>query len=249
MAALVRCGYVATGVIYGLVGLLAFLAATGNGGKATNQKGALRTLGHEPFGDAVLYAMAIGLAGYSIWRLLMAGFNPEGRSALKRLGYAITAAAYFAIAIAAFQVARGFPVDAGSPWVHWIRNPWGAMASVIVGLVLVAVAIAQGVNSVNAKFLEILEQGRMSDRDCKIATVTGRVGIMGRALVFLVTGVLLVFAGLDRNPSEAGGIEKALKAISRAPAGHWMLGAVAFCLVSYGIFTVVEARFRRITPA
>ena len=61
--------------MYGIVGILALKLAIGSGGKATTQRGALMTLAHEPFGQAMLIATAVGLAGYALWRLVRAGIG------------------------------------------------------------------------------------------------------------------------------------------------------------------------------
>src|SRR6188472_2169462 len=74
-----RAGLVARGVVYAVVGVLAVKLALGDGGKTTNQQGALKTIAQQPFGKALLVLMAIGLAGYAIWRLVRAalGHGPE----------------------------------------------------------------------------------------------------------------------------------------------------------------------------
>ncbi len=67
---LARAGLIARGVVYGVVGLLALKLARGAGGKTTSQQGALKTIAHEPFGQGLLIAVTVGLAGYAIWRLV-----------------------------------------------------------------------------------------------------------------------------------------------------------------------------------
>src|SRR5690554_5204938 len=69
---LARAGLAARGVVYGLVGVLAIQLALGDGGKATNQQGALKTIAGGTFGKVVLIALAVGLAGYATWRLVRA---------------------------------------------------------------------------------------------------------------------------------------------------------------------------------
>ena len=75
-----RAGFVARGLIYGIVGILALKLALGHGGKLTNQQGALQTVAHQPFGKLLLTLVAIGLGGYAMWRLARAaiGHGPEG---------------------------------------------------------------------------------------------------------------------------------------------------------------------------
>jgi hypothetical protein len=69
---LARAGLVGRGVVYGIIGALAIELAAGAGGKATNQQGALQTLARQPFGEALLVAVAVGLACYAAWRLIRA---------------------------------------------------------------------------------------------------------------------------------------------------------------------------------
>ena len=69
---LARAGFVARGVIYAVIGILAVKLALGDGGKTTNQSGALKTIAQQPFGQVLLILTAIGLAGYSLWRLFRA---------------------------------------------------------------------------------------------------------------------------------------------------------------------------------
>src|SRR5215831_14178074 len=88
-AVLSRCGFVARALIYGIIGVLSFDLVVGHGGKITNQQGALRTIEQQPFGHFLLALLAIGLAGYSVWRLFRAalGHGREGADrGLDRLG-------------------------------------------------------------------------------------------------------------------------------------------------------------------
>src|SRR5580765_7808227 len=75
-----RAGFVARGLIYAIIGLLALKVALGHGGKLTDQQGALHTVAHQPFGKLLLTLVAIGLGGYSLWRFVRAaiGHGPEG---------------------------------------------------------------------------------------------------------------------------------------------------------------------------
>src|SRR3954466_5606402 len=84
-----RAGFIARGLIYAIIGILAFDLATGHGGKITNQQGALKTVEAQPFGHLLLALLAGGLGGYAVWRLFRAiiGHGPEGAdSGLERLG-------------------------------------------------------------------------------------------------------------------------------------------------------------------
>jgi hypothetical protein len=79
---LARVGYVAYGVVYVLVGVLALQAAFGRGGAATAQEGALlsillglETLARQPFGPYLLGAIAAGLVAYGAFMFVMARYR------------------------------------------------------------------------------------------------------------------------------------------------------------------------------
>jgi len=76
---LARAGFIARGVIYVLVGVLAVKVATGHAGTTPDQKGALETIAHQPFGQVLLILVALGLGGYALWRMTRAllGHGPE----------------------------------------------------------------------------------------------------------------------------------------------------------------------------
>src|SRR2546423_9546622 len=76
---LARAGFVARGLIYGIIGILAIKLAVGAGGKTANQQGALKTIAQQPFGRGLLILVPIGLAGYAVWRVLRAllGHRPH----------------------------------------------------------------------------------------------------------------------------------------------------------------------------
>src|SRR5918995_2715835 len=94
---LARAGLVARGVIYAIIGILAVKLALGDGGKTTDQNGALQTIAKQPFGKALLIIVTIGLAGYATWRLLRAaiGHGPESSDDTKdRVAGVVSGIAY-----------------------------------------------------------------------------------------------------------------------------------------------------------
>lgn len=248
---LVRVGYAAKGIIYGMIGALALMAALRYGGGATNQRGAITAIAQQPFGSVFLIAMAVGLLAYSLWRLLMAVYNPEQRKPLKRFGYAVTGLFYIGIAFAAIQAsifAKAPGEQRGYLWTV-MAHPAGRFLVIVFALVLIALSVGQFINAYKKKFLEILESGKMSEGVRRFATISGRVGLISRGVLFLLVGGTLIFAALHENPREAGGTEKGLRALAASPYGHWPLGVVATGLLVYMAFMFVEARYRKIPSA
>ena len=62
METLMRLGYVVRGLVYGVIGVLAFQVAMGAGGALADPQGAIVALGKTPLGGAVLYGVLVGLS-------------------------------------------------------------------------------------------------------------------------------------------------------------------------------------------
>src|SRR5919198_5215745 len=79
-AVLTRVGFVARGVIYVIIGLLAVQVAIHAGKPSAGQQAAMQTIERQPFGHVLLVMVAIGLGGYALWRFVqaIAGHGPEG---------------------------------------------------------------------------------------------------------------------------------------------------------------------------
>jgi hypothetical protein len=110
LAWLARAGMVAQGTMYLLVGGLAIELALGLGGKTTDQRGALHTLADEWYGLAALLALAVGFAGYALWRSAVAVLgekieSEEDVGVGKRLLYAARAVLYASLCYSALALA------------------------------------------------------------------------------------------------------------------------------------------------
>src|SRR5829696_663497 len=115
---LARAGLAARGVIYAIVGVLAVKLAVGDGGETTNQQGALQEIAKQPFGKVLLVLMAIGLAGYAIWRLVRAaiGHGPEASDDTKeRVAGLASGIAYAMLCVTAVTILIGSGGGSGSP--------------------------------------------------------------------------------------------------------------------------------------
>ena len=73
-----RLGYIAKGIVYILVGVLAAEVAAGVGGETTDTRGALQAILQAPFGRFLLVVITVGLAGYALWRFAQAGLDTDG---------------------------------------------------------------------------------------------------------------------------------------------------------------------------
>jgi hypothetical protein len=88
----------------------------------------------------------------------------------------------------------------------------------------------------------------MSPRTRHVVETLGRVGGTTRGIVFGVVGVFLVVAAVTFDAKKAQGLDGALRKIAATPLGPWLLVAVALGLVTFGVYSCCEARWRKVQP-
>jgi membrane protein implicated in regulation of membrane protease activity len=255
---LARLGYAAKGLVYLIVGLLAMQAAIGSGGRITNTSGALQVIVTQPFGKFLLSIVTLGIIGYVLWRLVQTFFDPihrgqskNAKQIVKRIGYGCSAIAYTGLAFTAAKLI----MDLGSAdsetiedWTeYFLTQPFGRWLVLLVGMGVIGVGIVFLFQAYKAKFRHHLKLQQMSSSEQSLAIGFGRFGIASRGIVFGIIGIFLILAAIHINGSEAKGLGGVLTALGQLPFGSWVLGTVAFGLMAYGIYSLIEAYYRRIT--
>ena len=96
------------------------------------------------------------------------------------------------------------------------------------------------------RFLKYTKTERMSRKGLRNFTVLGVVGHIARAVVFGLVGIFLIKAAVEYDPQEAVGIDGALQRLQDEAYGTVALVAVAIGLIAFGVYSVVDARYRTI---
>jgi hypothetical protein len=237
---LTRLGFAARGLLYLVIAWLVIRT-----GRAEDLQGALEYVG-EGGGRWLLIAMTAGFIAYGLWRLADAALNTEAHDddksgAVKRLGAAGSGLIYLLLAWSAIGLITASGRSSGGGGTQEgtqtaLGLPGGAAIVVIAGLILLGVGVYQVVKAAKGSFLKHLE-GRVANADW--AKWSGRLGYAARGIIFLITGWFLLQAGLSEQASKSGGMEEALSWLS--PTTSLL---VAIGLAMFGIFSLVEARYR-----
>jgi hypothetical protein len=252
---LARSGFVARGVIYGIIGILAIKLALGAGGTTTNQQGALKTIAHQPFGKVLLILVAIGLAGYALWRFVHAllGHGPEDSdSGFDRVAALGSGIVYAGLCVIAVEILLGSGSGGGGSGntskttagvLGW---PGGTWLVGIAGAVLIGIGLYQGYRGISTDFLKDSKTEQMSAWVRNWIEWIGSFGHLARMVVFGLIGVFLIKAAIDYDPKQAVGLDGALAKLAHASYGPFLLGIVAAGLIAFGVYSLSDARYRRI---
>jgi hypothetical protein len=251
-----RLGFAARGLVYLLIGWFAVDAAL-RGGETADNQGAIASLADKSFGPLLLGLIAAGLAGYALWRLAEAAANPahrklDAKNFLERGGLALSGVAHIVLAwVAAGLALRPRSGADTSPnderardWTAWLLDQ--PLGPVLVGAVAIGFFCGAGLQARKAwKGDFVAELGSDTPTPGYVCTA-GRIGFGARALVFAITGLFFAAAAWRSRASEAGGMADALGALQDQPGGKWLLAATGIGLGLFGIYSFIEARYRRI---
>ncbi|HET6666549.1 MAG TPA: DUF1206 domain-containing protein [Intrasporangium sp.] len=243
----VRFGLVVYGVVYLLVAWLCGQLALGDYSGSVS-KGAFQELAEQPFGTGLLVVVATGMALLVLWRLLEAvvGHREEdgGKRWRLRAMDLFKAAVYGALGYKAVMVAVGDGGGGGSAstTTKVMELPAGQL---IVGAVGVGIAVYggrqiwRGLSEDHADHLAA--EGR-SGTAGSAYLLLGKIGYCAKGISFLIIGALFVYAAVQHDPEESGGLDRALREILEQPFGSWLLLAMAVGIGCYGLFQLARAR-------
>jgi hypothetical protein len=246
-----RVGLTARGLVYVLIGVLALTVARG-GHKEVDQKGALQQVLTHSYGSVLVGAMAAGFAAYALWRLSEAAFGVtgEGRAVGPRIQSLVRGLIYAALAVSAVSLLQGsHSSQAGQQseiTARVMHHSGGRWLVGLVGLAIAAAGLILAWQGVRLRFMKYFPAGALKPRVRALVRALGGFGTVARGLVFAVVGVLVVVAAERFEPSKAGGLDEALKTLRDRSYGQLILTVIALGLIAFGMYGLLEARYRRV---
>ena len=237
---LTRLGFAARGLLYILIAFLAI-----GTGRTEDLTGAIEYVGHG-LGKILLIAIAVGPAAYGLWRLSDAAFGTEhpgtdwkalgGRAVYGGVGVIYLYLAYKAGSV--LLAGRAGSMGTAEQADTVLDLPGGDLVLSGVAIGLAIAGANQLWKAIHCKFMRRLREGAGQKQWIKWM---GRLGYASRGVIFIVVAWTIYRAAADHKPTEAGNLESALD-ILRGP----YLTPIAAGLMLFGLFSLVEARYRRI---
>ena len=254
LAVVTRVGFGAKGIVTILVGVVALRFALRRGGKITGQEGAVELVLREPLGRLMLAVLAVGLAAYALSMFVAAFVDPErkGKSfqgIAERFGFFVTGIGYVLLALTAFKLLLGRRGGSGLDLQHVLATVLtphvGRVLVGLVGLIVMTAGVLQLRLGITGRFRKLLQTGRSRVAGL-LTSISGRVGYLTLGILSLIGGWSLVEVAIEYDPSEASGWSEALGLLSGIGQGRWLLAAAALGLICYGVYFILQVRYRRL---
>jgi hypothetical protein len=251
---LARAGLIAYGVVHLLIGWLAVqIAWSASGSKSADVSGALKTLADQPFGKVLLWLVAVGLVALALWQASEAFWGYRNREGAERVRKQVTsgtrAIIYAALGVSAAAVALGSgssssqsEKQATTGVLAW---PGGRVIVVVAGLIIIGVGVVHVVKGVKKSFAEEIDTSSMSPVARKGVARLGQVGFVAKGVALGLVGGLLSYATVTFDRHKAQGLDGAMQTILAQPFGRFLLTAAALGFVAFGVFAILQSRYRR----
>jgi hypothetical protein len=251
---LARVGLVAYGVVHLLLGWLALQIAWGlSGRESADTSGAMKTLADQPFGQVLLWLVAVGLASLALWQASAVIWGYRNLEGAERVRKQITSGAKAVVFAALGYSAGAAALGAGSSSAQSQQQatsgvlgwPGGRVIVIVAGLVIIGVGVAAIVKGVKKSFAEEIDTSPLSPTLRTAVARLGQVGYIAKGLALGVVGGLLSYATLTFDPRKVQGLDGAMHTILAQPFGRFLLTAVALGFAAFGLFAILQSRYRR----
>lgn len=249
--AIARAGFVVSGVLHVLIGVIAFQLAFGESGEA-DQGGAISQLAAQPAGYALIWIGACACLALGLWEASGVVFGYRHAPARKRLGRKLAAAGraivFFALAASFASFALGNRKDSGESTsdasAQVMQMPGGPLLLVAVGAGIAIAGIVFAAKGVMRSFTKQLDlpAARLPRQ---AAVVLGAVGYVAKGIALFLLGLLFIVATLQANPEESTGLDGALKSVRAQPFGPYALAFIGIGLGCYGAYLVFKSRLAK----
>jgi hypothetical protein len=246
-----RLGFVARGIAYIVIGVIAAMLAFGVARHEPDRAGAIEAIAGKPFGYLLLWILVIGFLALAVWRFVQAAekrLNLTGGHRVMALlcGIAYAIAFYSTLMFVVHGTKPASDDSAARDYTaRMLSLDGGRVLVAFAGIVLVALGIVMAVRGFSAKFTRHLRMGWMSRGTQDVVVRLGQAGYVARALIGIGIGIAGLDAAITYNAAKAEGVDGVLRSFAQTPVGPWLLVLVALGLIAFGILSFFEAKWHR----
>ena len=245
-----RIGLIAYGLVHLVIAWLAIQLALGEKEGSADSTGAVQQLSEQAYGQALVWAVAIGLFLLAIWQILEAIFGHRDEEGFTRVRKRATSAGkaviYIVIGISAVRAATGSSSSGkggtDSTTAKVMDWPGGQLIIAAVGLAIMGVGGYLIYRAFTEKFAKHINAEGKSGSSGTAYVWFGKVGYIAKGVALGIVGGLFLYAAITHDPKKSGGLDQALHKVLQQPFGQVLLIVIALGIGCYGLFCFTPAR-------
>jgi hypothetical protein len=218
-----------------------------------NANGALGLVSRPLLGKVAIAAVALGFVLFGIARLVG---SVQDRSVSTGRRWLTAAQGVFYLILASVPTLflagkdqTGSQQQQQKTTARLLSLPGGRWIVIAVGVIMIVVCGVQIRGALRRDFRDGLELDRAPRLVRRLAGGAGAIGITARSLVFIPTGIFLIVAAVQYDPTHAYGTDAELLQLSGHPWGVVVLAAVSAGLAVFVVFSCIETRYRKVVSA
>lgn len=246
-----RSGYVASGLLRVMIGVLALLLAANVDGVHPGTSGAFGAIAAVPGGVLLLGLVAGGNGALFLW-LVVQGLLVRDRRFWERWRqrwvYWGRGVVYGVIGLAALRFALGAHAvgeqEQQANGQQLLEVPGGQVAVALVGITVVIIGGSMIWLGVSQRYVKTI---RLPDQDGRrrFVLVLGSVAYVAQGATIMLVGGSLLFAAWTVDGDRIGGLDSALAGFGGSPFGQVLLVAVGAGWIVAGLYAFLRARIAR----
>lgn len=255
---LARLGFYTKGFLFIVIGVLAVMVALGEkGGELADAAGAIARISKLNYGKFILIIFIVGASAHGAWNILR-GIADIDNSGKNWWGIFVRSIAvgvgifYLGLAWTAWSLIFTEQVAGGTGEIQktilaiLLALPLGAVLAFLIGLGIVGAGFHECYSGITGKYQNNFRLFALSKNKKRFVTILGVLSFTARALLLVLVGYFFISGAIHYNPDEAAGFDEALATLANTGYGKTLLFITAVGLVSHGVLSLYEARFRRL---
>ena len=248
-----RAGILSRAVNYLVLSVLVTTVLLGRGDRELDRKGAVESVAAAPAGRVMLVLLCVGFIAYIGWQLLRALASRRDQdaaaNAARRVVALGTAVIYAAFLVTTVRVLVGSggqspQGDQDSLTARLLAAGGGRVVVAGAGAAIILAGLGLFAFAASRKFETPLDTSSMGRGMRRLASVLGIAGQGARGLVFVIVGGFVLSAGLSANAAQSKGLDASLKTLAGQRFGAIMLSVVALGFLAFGLYSLIDARYR-----
>jgi hypothetical protein len=248
-----RAGILSRAVNYIVLGALVAAVLLGRGDTELDRRGAIESVSGGIAGHVMLLLLCVGFVAYIGWQLLRAATRRRDQGALANAGRRLlalgTALVYAGFLTTTVRVLVGAgtksPQSDQDSWTSRLLSASGGRILVAVaGVAVILTGLALFGYAASRKFETPLDTGAMGPAMRRAAAILGVAGQSARGAVFVIVGGFVLSAALADDASRSKGLDASLRTLADQRFGAILLSVVALGFLAFGLYSLVDARYR-----